>query len=344
MRARLATLIAAATLLLSGSAFADKVAVLKFTGDVNSTAPAHDATTRAVTAKGDTLPTSSEMITAEVAVKDTVPDNSEEYLAAGKASTSQWTVAGRVQPLEGGYHLELDVCQISSGRVESLSRDIDPVDADAQIGEMLALLLRPQGIAGADIPWERGSKPKPKPVPPPPPPKPLPPPPPPLPPPPPPKPAVAHKYAENAPFAAGIFGQGLVAVARPSRAEGPRGSFELGASAGYALDAVPGLEFRADGAFAAAGPGAAYIDGGARYAFVIVPTARVFAGPEAAIGGFFTFGGDKSARFLVRGSLVAGIGIGEHVQIEGFGDAAGAAGGSGGLAFLGGGVRALVRF
>ena len=48
MRAPLATLIAAATLLFAGSAFADKVAVLKFTGDVNSTASAHDATERAV--------------------------------------------------------------------------------------------------------------------------------------------------------------------------------------------------------------------------------------------------------------------------------------------------------
>lgn len=341
MRAPLATLIGAATLLLAAPAFADKVAVLKFTGDVNSTAPAHDATQRAVTAKGDTLPTSSEMVTAEVAVKDTVPDNSEEYLAAGRASTSQWTLAGRVSPSEGGYHLEIYACQVSSGRVESLSRDIDATQADAQIGEMLALLLRPEGVAGADIPWERGSKPKPKPPPPAPPPTP---PPPPAPPPPPPKPAVSHKYAENAPFAAGLFGQGLIAVARPARAEGPRGSFELGASAGYALDAVPGLEFRADGAFAAAGPGAAYVDGGARYAFMLVPTARIFAGPEATLGGFFTFGGDKSARFLLRGSLVAGIGIGDHVQIEGFGDAAGAAGGSGTLVFLGGGVRALVRF
>ncbi len=337
-----ASLAASAVFLFASSAFADKVAVLKFTGDPGSVDGAHDATARAVTASGKTLPTQSEMVTAEVAVKDQTPDNSEEYLAAGRASSSDWTVAGRVQPLaEGGYHVELEVCQVSSGRVESLTRDIDPSQADAEIGEMLALLLRPEGIANADIPWERGSKPKPKPVPPPPPPKPVEPP---KPPPPPPPPAVAHAYAENAPFAFGVFGEGLSAVSRPGRAEGPRGSFELGASAGYAIAQVPGLEVRADGAFAAAGPSAAYFDVGARYAFMLVPTARIFAGPEAAIGGFFTLNGDKAGRFLLRPSLVAGMGIGEHVQVEAFGDCDVAAGGSGTLVLLGGGARATIRF
>ena len=342
-----ASLVASAVLLLSANAFADKVAVLKFTGDPSSTQNAHDATQHAVVAHGNTLPTDSEMITAEVAVKDSVPDNSEEYIAAGKASTSAWTVAGRVSPTADGYHVELEACQVQSGRVESLTRDIDPSQADAQIGEMLALLLRPEGIANADIPWERGQKkrsPPPKPVPPSPPPKPPKPPEPPPPPPPPPAPAVRHTYAEHAPFAVGVVGEGLAAVSRPGRAVGPSGSFELGAALGYAIAAVPGLEIRADGQIAAAGPGAVFVDAGARYAFMVIPTARIFAGPEAAIGGVFSLGGDKSARFLARGSLVAGIGLGDHLQLEAFGDAAAAAGGSGALVFLGGGGRALVRF
>lgn len=343
MRRVLASLAAASVFLFALPALADKVAVLKFTGDVNQTQAAHDATARAATAKGFTLPTSSEMVTAEVAVRDTVPDNSEEYVAAGKASGSEWTVAGRVRPIDGGYHLEVEACQVQSGRVESLSRDIDPSDQDAEIAEMLAILLRPEGIAGADIPWERpgAPKPKPKPKPPEPPPQP---PPPPTPLPPPPAPAVRHTYAEHAPLALGLYGEGLGAVARPGRAAGPRGSFELGASAAYAIESVPGLEIRADGAFAAAGPSAIYFDGGARYALMLVPTARIFAGPEAGVGGFFTLGGDKTGRFLLRGALVAGIGIGEHVQLEAFGDANAAAGGSGTLVLLGGGARALVRF
>ncbi|MEO7111646.1 MAG: hypothetical protein ABI183_14495 [Polyangiaceae bacterium] len=345
MRTRVAWLVASAALLFSTSALADKVAVLKFTGaDVSNDTAAHDATQRAVAARGNTLPNASEMVTAEVAVKDTVPDNSTEYIAAGKASTSDWTVAGRVGTNADGYHLELEVCQVQSGRVESLSRDVDPAQADQQINEMLALLLRPEGIANAAIPWERGVKkkpPPPKPVPPPPPP---PPPVPPPPPPPPPAPAVRHTYAEHSPFAVGVVGEGLSAVSRPGRAEGPVGSFELGGALGYAIDAVPGLEIRADGEFAAAGPGAVFFDAGARYAFMLVPTARIFAGPEAALGGFFTTGADKATRFLARGSVVAGIGVGDHLQLELFGDAAAAAGGSGALIFLGGGARALVRF
>ena len=119
-----ASLAASAVFLFAGSAFAEKVAVLKFTGDPGSVDGAHDATARAVTAGGKTLPTQSEMVTAEVAVKDQTPDNSEEYLAAGRASSSDWTVAGRVRPItDGGYHVELEVCQVSSGRVESLTRD-----------------------------------------------------------------------------------------------------------------------------------------------------------------------------------------------------------------------------
>jgi hypothetical protein len=328
MRKLSAALATVAGLLMSANAFADKVAVLKFTGDdVSLDVAAHDATQRAVVARGNTLPNASEMITAEVAVKDTVPDSSTEYIAAGKASTSDWTVAGRVTPNADGYHVELEVCQVQSGRVESLTRDIFTAQADQQIGEMLAIILRPEGIANAVIPWERGQKKLPPPPPPPKPVPPPPPPPPPVPPPPPPPPAVRHTYAEHSPFAVGVVGEGLAAVSRPA----------------HAVDAVPGLEIRADGEFAAAGPGAAFFDAGARYAFMIVPTARIFAGPEAAIGGFFTTGADKTGRFLARGSLVGGVGIGDHLQLEIFGNALAAAG-SDSLVFLGGGARALVRF
>jgi hypothetical protein len=344
MRKLSAALATVAGLLISANALADKVAVLKFTGDdVSLDVAAHDATQRAVVARGNTLPNGSEMITAEVAVKDTVPDSSTEYIAAGKASTSDWTVAGRVTPNADGYHVELEVCQVQSGRVESLTRDIFTAQADQQIGEMLAIILRPEGIANAVIPWERGQKKLPPPPPPPKPVPPPPPPPPPVPPPPPPPPAVRHTYAEHSPFAVGVVGEGLAAVSRPAHAVGPTGSFELGGALGYAVDAVPGLEIRADGEFAAAGPGAAFFDAGARYAFMIVPTARIFAGPEAAIGGFFTTGADKTGRFLARGSLVGGVGIGDHLQLEIFGNALAAAG-SDSLVFLGGGARALVRF
>ena len=329
-------------LLLPARALADKVAVLPFTsaGQVASTdlAAAREATKSAALAKGHLLATESELLAAQMSTKDGAADTSEEYRAAGRASGSQWTVAGRVDPKEGGYRLEIEACQVDSGRVESLARDIEPSQATSQIAEMLALLLRPEGIGTADIPWQHGQPPKP--VTPPPTPKP---PAPPTPPPPPKPPAVKHAYAENHPLSLGLGVAVSSAVKRPANASGSPTAVAIEASGGYALDAVPGLELRGDVAGSVAGPGSIFFDAGARYAIPIVPTARLFLGPEATIGAFFPTGGDKSARFLARGSVFLALGIGERAQIDLSGDVAPVLGSST-LVLVGGTVRGLVRF
>ena len=207
---------------------------------------------------------------------------------------------------------------------------------------MLALLLRPEGIGNSEIPWDKPNAVAP-------PAEPLPPaaPTPPAqstPPLPRPEPEPKHAYAEGHPLAVGLGAEVLTAVSRPGNAQGSATSVVVNGAFGYALDAVPGLELRADIAGAVAGPKAILLDAGARYAFMLVPTARVYAGPEVAVGAFFTLGGDKSARFLGRGGLVAGIGLGERVQLEAFGDLAVAPGGAGTLVLGGGGARGLVRF
>ena len=114
----------------------------------------------AIIAKGHVPPSAGEMLSAEQAVTDGTPDTSQEYRAAGKASGSQWTVTGRIDRhdapparLPDGteeegyttYRVELEVCQVETGRVESLAREIDPDEAPAQLAEMLGLLLRPGG-------------------------------------------------------------------------------------------------------------------------------------------------------------------------------------------------------
>ena len=334
-----------AVLLVPARALADKVALLPFTavGQAGSSEleGARTATKAAITAKGHTLVPDPEVTAAQVA-GDGVPDTSQEYRTVGTKTGAQWTVAGRFDPREGGYRIEIEACQIQTGRVESLARDIDPPDATNQIGEMLALLLRPEGIGNADIPWQHGQpKPKPKPVePPPPPPPPAQPPPP---PPPPPPPAVKHAYAENHPIALGAGVAVTSAVSRPANASGSPNALNVQASGGYALAAVPGLELRADFSGTAVGPGAIIVDGGARYAFGIVPTARLFAGPEVTLGALFPTGGDRSARFYARGSAVVALGLGEHAQIELSGDVAPALGDAT-LLFVGGTLRGLVRF
>ena len=332
-----------AVFFVSRLAFADKVAVLPFTSTGNATSvqleDARVATRAAVSERAHTLPTESEMLTAAMSSKDGVVDTSQEYRAAGRASGSAWTLAGHVDKHGESYRLELEACQVESGRVESLAREIDPARAPAEISEMLALLLRPEGIGTSPIPWERVGTttpaPEPKPettvVPT-------------SPPGPPPPPARRYAYAEGKPLAVGIGAGVLAAVSRPKNAHGPSTAALIDGFVGYALDPVPGLEMRLHAAGAVAGPQSFAIDAGARYAIPILPTARVFAGPELSIGAFFPLGGERTPRFLAHGAAFVAVGIGERIQVEASGDLSVAPGGSGTLLFAGGTLRGVIRF
>jgi hypothetical protein len=334
-----------AGLLLASTALADKVAVLPFQSTSAATSQdldtARDATRAAVIALAHTLPTESEMLTAQMSSKDGVADTGEEYRAAGRASTSDWTVMGHVEGHGATYRLELDVCQVAGGRIESLAREIVPAQAPAQIGEMLALLLRPEGLANAPIPWERNVvvapvapakevAPPPAPAPPPPPPAPV-------------QPAVRHAYAEGHPLGLGVFTSVLGTISRPPGAVGSSTAALVGASIGYALTTLPGFEFRGDFDFSVAGPSSVTVDGGVRYAIPIVPSVRLFIGPEATVGGFFASGADKTPRALLQAAAFASIGVGERVQLEVAGNL-GYAAGPAALSLGGGTLRALVRF
>jgi hypothetical protein len=338
-----------AALLAAGPALADKVAVLPFISVGNATAAdldaARAATRTAVLALQDTLPTDSEMLTAEMSAKDGVADTSQEYRAAGRASGSDWTVLGHVEEHTGTYRLEIEACDVASGRVESLAREVDASRATTQIKEMLALLLRPAGIGNADIPWEHAAPP------PPPPPTPVKPEPAvtvvrPPPPPPPPSSSTppANDYSGGHPFAAGLGIAGLGALQRSPMAVGSSAALLGEVALGYAPNAVPRLELRGNFAAALAGPGSGSFDLGARYAIPIAPSVRLCFGPEADLGGFFTTGGDKTGRFLVHGAVFASVGVGEHLQVEVAGDLEYAAGGATALVLGGGTARALARF
>ncbi len=306
LRFALALSVCLGVLLVASIARADKVAVLALSGPSPEKDAARKAARDAAVQRGFTLPTDAETAAAERAVTDGVPDNSIEYRAAGRASGSQWTVAGKVElgkadvgeePL---WRVELEACLVESGRVESLARDVDPADATAQIAEMLALMLRAEGI-GPELPPWHGKKPVPKPKPPAP--KPPEPPKPPAPPPPPKAPEPPPPaYAAKAPFAVGLAGGVLVAAVRPDSASGAATSGVIGGYAGYAFEQVPGLEARLEIEGAVAGPRALAIDAGARYAFPIAPRLRIYAGPEVALGTFVTLGAEQKARLLGRGA------------------------------------------
>lgn len=351
----------AALLLAAKPALADKVAVLPFTAATTSTKPeleqARGWAREAIILKGHVPPNANEMLSAEQAVTDGMPDTSQEYRAAGKASGSQWTVTGRIDrhdappaklpdgTMEEGYttyRVELEVCQVETGRVESLAREVDPDDAPAELGEMIALLLRPEGIKNAVLPWDGApphkhkAKPKPK--------EPPPPPAPPPPPPPPPTPLVKHAYAENRAAALGVSVGASTALSRPSEARGPSEALALGGVFAYAIEQVPGVELRGVFTSQVIGPRALEISAGGRYAIGVLPQYRLFVGPEVLVGAHVAIGAEKTARFLGHGAAFVAWGISESVQVELAGDLAAAFGGTGTLVLGGGTVRGLVRF
>ncbi len=342
----------------ASSARADKAAVLPFTAAQALPKPELEQvrvwTSDAARSLGHTPPSAAEMVAAEAAVRDGTADTSSEYRAAGRAAGSQWTVTGRVDRHDSppaklpdgseeasytSYRVELEVCQIDSGRVESLAREIDPDEATAEIAEMLGLLLRPEGIKNAALPWE-GAPPhkrkvKPKPA--------LPPPPPP-PPPEPPKPVVKHAYAENRPAALGVSIGFSNALKRPTEARGSSNALALGGVFAYAIEKVPGVELRGIFTSQVVGPRALEISAGGRYAIPILPQYRLFIGPEVLLGAHIAIGAEKTARFLGHGAAFAAWGITEAVQVEIAGDLGAALGGSGTLILGGGTVRGLYRF
>lgn len=361
MRFRLLSLaVSAATFLASAPAWADKLAVLPFTSPNDTPRVELEQvrgwTREAARLKGHTYATDDEMAFAEHAAKDGVIDTSQEYQAAGKAASADWTVTARVERIdhpparlpdgseEDGwttYRVELEAYQMSSGRLESLSREVVPDDAPQEIAEVLALLIRPQGIANADIPWSREGvrrpKPKPKPAAPPPPP---PPPPPPSAPPPP-----RAIYGEGHPIAAGLSLGVSNALARPDTARGPSWAMPIGGAVGYALpDVVPGLELKGNVTSQVIGPRALELSAGARYAYAPLPGVPLFLGPELLFGAHVALGADKTARFLSHGSLFAAYAFTEQVQAEIAGDLAAALGGSGTLVLGGGTARVVYRF
>ncbi len=331
---------------MAGVARADRVTVLPLAGAGVTKAELDEIARRvreATRDAGHTMATDAEQAAAEAVVRDGIADTRDEHTAAGRASKADWTVGGRVESRGHYRRIELEVCQVSSGRVESLARNIPINDERKKTNEMLVLLLRKEGITNAVVPWQNEV---------PPPPVELVPPPEPVAPPQQPKavppaatpPGPPAKYAEGRPFAIGAGLGALTAASRPPNASGNATTLALLGSFGYALEAVPGLEFRGELGAGLVAPRSVFFGAGARYAWMALPRARLYLGPEAQIGGFFPVGGDREGRFLLRGAPFVGLAIAPIISAEVFGDVAFAPGGTGALLLLGGGARVLVRF
>lgn len=351
-RQAFAAFAAAIALLLPARALADRVALLPASAPASAVGtPAEAAVVRgsaarALAGQGHELVTDDAL--GRVPGGDGVVDSSGEYRAVATSTHAAWVVRTSVTPLGATYRVEVEAFQAASGRAELLAREIDPARADAMIGEVLALLLRPEGVGTTEPPWtgQAVTPTTPTPAPAPAPAKADAPPPPAAAPPAPTKaaaPPERRAYAEGHPFAAGVSVGATVAAARPSGARGSSFELPLGATLALAFADVPGLELRGDLAYGFVGPRYFVGSAGARYALALERTGTVFLGPEARVGAFVP-SGPSGTRLDLHGAAFLAVVLGGQVQLEAAGDADVLPGAGGAVVLLGGSVRALYRF
>lgn len=141
----------------SALALADKVATLpaRGTAPIAERASLRTSTETAGKALGHTTISEQDIVQGEAAAGDKA-GTSEGMIAIGKTTGADWVVEPTIASNEYGTNVELKVCQVASGRIETLSRDLDPkVDATSQVTEMLLLMLRPQGLGDDPLPWAK---------------------------------------------------------------------------------------------------------------------------------------------------------------------------------------------
>ena len=92
-------------------------------------------------------------------VADGEPDNADEFSAMAAPSHADWVVVPKILPFPPGYGLELTAYQSSSGRTETVVREIETAKIHQQVLEMVKLLLRPEGLGTDPLPWEKTVKP-----------------------------------------------------------------------------------------------------------------------------------------------------------------------------------------
>ncbi len=342
MTRRIPAVAIAFTLMLSAAtAFADRVANVhaRGTASADDRARVEKAAGDAIHALGDTTPEPKEIVDGEAAAGSLI-GTSAGLVAVGKTTGSEWVVEATVAPRAAGLRLDLKVCKVASGRVETASRDLDlGGDLVAQIKEMLALMLRPQGIADDPLPWLGGPPAAPaSPKPPEPPPKPPVPTPgapatPPLPPP---------EYGRPGSVLMGIGGGAYGILARPNDARGGRtlGAFDV--DVGYSLPSMRQLEFTAlvGGYFGPAG--ALRIEGGARYMWPL--TRAVALGAAASVGVLAATTSSATVRLTLGASPVVAIALGGPFQLDLIAPSLRVSPGAGGaLGFLGGEASLVYR-
>ncbi|WP_437957392.1 hypothetical protein WME76_39740 [Sorangium sp. So ce119] len=161
IRRALSCAAAAALTALAPAALADRVAVLPARGGTDAAArsAAEAEVARGLAALGHTPVPDGAIAAALKGVADGVADTADEFRAVGAQTGADWVLAGTVEPAVTTTRVELTAYLASTGRVESVAREVDQGQATRQTQEMLAVLLRPEGIGIGELPWERAARP-----------------------------------------------------------------------------------------------------------------------------------------------------------------------------------------
>jgi hypothetical protein len=363
-----------AVLLGTSAAFADRVALLPTRGglDPGARTGLDGDLVKDLAALGHTVVPEAEVAAAVKAkVADGVADTQDEYRAVGDETRADWVLVGTIDPAVATSHVELTACLVKAGRVESVAREVERPKQPAQVQEMLAVLLRPEGIGAGALPWEHGTPAAPAP----PPPEAPKPPPAPEPPPVPPVDGKAHvSYPLSTPgdvwppysggnrgFAGVVLGLGIPA-ARPSGAVGSGASFVFAARGGYAVGDL-GAELFGELGGNLSGPRALWVAGGLRWMFApamkrgadgVRGGVPFFLGPEI-LGGAFIELGESSAngtlstsatgRGMFGASLDLAYALAPSFQLEaGLGNLRLVPGGAGTILLAGATLGASYRF
>jgi hypothetical protein len=349
-RRAIATWLAVCALSLAPSiVHADRVAPLHAHGGTDADRAAVDKALRAaLAALGHTSPTDAEVLQGEGAA-GSYENQSTGLVAIGKTTGSEWvvdvtTIATPTSAPPGATpkRIEVKACQVSTGRVETLARDVDTKkDLAAQLREMLALMLRPQGVGDDPLPWETpgaassasaststsaSSAPS----------------------------AGADAGAVAAPpeprFGAthplffGVSGAAYDFAGRPDNVEGKRGIGSISAIGGYTVytDGPIVDVFGRVGSFFGPGPALRLEAGGRALARV---TTGVAIGGGATAGVFAETAGTKSTRALFGLDAVVAFALSPRFQIDlSIASLRLAPGTGGALVFLGAELTAAARF
>lgn len=369
--------LALALALVSRSALADRVALLPTRGptDASVKGAVDIDLARGLAALGHTLVSEAEVTAALSAAADGVVDTPEEYKAVGARAKADWVLGATVEPAVATERVEIAAFLVPMGRTESVAREVEKGQAEVQLREMLAALMRPEGISSGELPWERRPPPKvaapvagpPPPVP-----------------PPFMSPPVAHgperaslDYLSTRedvwpPYAAGRRGflsamlGGSGAVLRPSAAAGSGAAFVGLVRGGYAVG-DGGLELLAELGGNLVGPRALFVDAGARWLFTpslhrgddgVLRGLALHVGPELTAGAFVrlpppdvtdvagvVYSGSASAHFTVGLAVDVVVALSPALRLEaGLGNLRWVPTGDGSILLLGATVGASYRF